>query len=98
MPYTHQTDGTAYDSDQVYPQSKTSRKGNAMNTDPHGNGMKSYIVLYRIESIMTPLDSPFGFQCWADDTDHAEEQCINAYPDADIVWLVEGDSMRYRTI
>ena len=65
-----------------------------MNTDPHGNGMKSYVVLYRIESIMTPLDSPFGFQCWADDTDHAEEQCINAYPDADIVWLVEGDSMQ----
>jgi hypothetical protein len=30
MPYTHQTDGTAYDSDQVYPQSKTSFKGNAI--------------------------------------------------------------------
>jgi hypothetical protein len=23
----------------------------------------------------------------ADDTDHAEEQCLNAYPDADIVWV-----------
>lgn len=54
--------------------------------------MKTYIVLYRIESIMSPLDEPFGFACQADDTDHAEEQCINAYPDCDIVWVVETDN------
>jgi hypothetical protein len=30
MPYTNQTDGEAYDSDQVYPQTKTPRKGNAI--------------------------------------------------------------------
>jgi len=52
--------------------------------------MKNYVVLYRVESIMTPLDAPFGFQCWADDADHAEEQCFNAYPDADIVWVWQG--------
>lgn len=52
--------------------------------------MKNYIVLYRIESIQSPLDAPFGFQCWADDTDHAEEQCTNAEPDANIVWVWQG--------
>lgn len=54
--------------------------------------MKTYMVLYRIESIMTPLDAPFGFKCMADDADHAEEQCENAYPDADVVWVVKTDS------
>jgi hypothetical protein len=53
--------------------------------------MNNYIVLYRIEEIMSPLDAPFGFQCYADDTNHAEEQCINAYPDADIVWVWLGE-------
>lgn len=52
--------------------------------------LKNYVVLYRIEPIMTALDEPFGFQCYAEDTDHAEEQCINAYPDADVVWVWQG--------
>lgn len=52
--------------------------------------MNAYVVLYRIESIMAPTDEPFGFECYADDTDHAEEQCVNAYPDADVVWVYEG--------
>ena len=52
--------------------------------------MRQYTVLYRIESVMTPLDAPFGFQCHADDSEHAEEQCINAYPDCDVVWAHEG--------
>jgi hypothetical protein len=52
--------------------------------------MKQYMVLYRIESIMSPLDAPFGFSCWAEDNDHAEEQCINAYPDCDVVRIDEG--------
>ena len=56
--------------------------------------MKEYIVLYRQEEVMTVLDAPFGFACWADDADHSEEQCLNAYPDADIVWVWEGDSMQ----
>jgi hypothetical protein len=55
--------------------------------------MKEYIVLYRIEKIMAPTDGPFGFACHADDEDHADEQCINAYPDADVVWVYEGSVM-----
>ena len=54
------------------------------------NGMKNYVVLYRDEKIMCPLDAPFGFQCFAEDTDHAEEQCQNAYPGVDVVWVWEG--------
>jgi hypothetical protein len=53
--------------------------------------MRNYTVLYRIESIMSPLDAPFGFICDAENTDHAEEQCTNAYPDCDVVWVVQGD-------
>lgn len=55
--------------------------------------MKNFIVLYRIESIMCPADAPFAFQCFADAADHADEQCINAYPDADIVWISDRDSV-----
>ena len=51
--------------------------------------METFIVLYRIESMMAPLDAPFGFRCEADAADHAEEQCLNAYPDADVVWIVQ---------
>jgi len=52
--------------------------------------MQNYVVLYRDEKIMGPLDEPFGFQCWADNMDHAEEQCLDAYPEVDIVWIWEG--------
>jgi hypothetical protein len=55
--------------------------------------MKTYIVLYRPDYLM-PTEAPFGFRCQADDADHAEEQCANAYPDCDIVWVWEGDSMQ----
>ncbi len=51
--------------------------------------MKNYVVLYR-EADQHPLDAPLGFQCDAEDTDHAEEQCENAYPGCDIVWVWEG--------
>jgi hypothetical protein len=56
--------------------------------------MNHYIVLYRIESIMCPEDAPFGFKCYADDGDHAEEQCLNAYPDADVVWVSDRLAMQ----
>lgn len=49
--------------------------------------MNDYCVLYRINSVMALLDPPFGFICQAEDSDHAEEQCINAYPDCDVVWI-----------
>ena len=54
--------------------------------------MKSYTVLYRIESVMSPIDAPFGFICDAENTDHAEEQCLNAYPDCDVMWVANGNS------
>ena len=54
--------------------------------------MKTYTVLYRINSIMSPIDAPFAFVCLADEIDHAEDQCLNAYPDADIVWIVQTEN------
>lgn len=59
--------------------------------------MEKYIVLYRIESVMSPHDHPFGFVCHADDADHAEEQCLNAYPDCDVVWIVDGSGESYES-
>ena len=49
-----------------------------------------FVVLYRQEKVMSPADAPFSFRCQANDTDHAEEQCINAYPDAEVVWVWKG--------
>jgi hypothetical protein len=51
--------------------------------------MQEYIVLYRCENSMAPVDPPLAFHCIAEDTEHAEEQCLNAYYGADIVWVVE---------
>ena len=31
-----------------------------------------------------------GFNCMAENGDHAEEQCLDAYPDCEIVWINEG--------
>lgn len=56
--------------------------------------LKTYVVLYRVESIMSPQDPPFGFRCDAKDADHAEEQCVNAEPDCDVVWIDEGEDYR----
>jgi hypothetical protein len=54
--------------------------------------MQTYTALYRDQSLL-PFDMPFAFQCQADDTDHAEEQCMDAYPDAEILWLVQTDNV-----
>ena len=51
--------------------------------------MNSYMVLYRDSAVMCDSDPPFGFHCMAEDSDHAEEQCVDAYPDCDVVWVVE---------
>lgn len=51
--------------------------------------VKNYVVLYR-EDGMPPLDPPLQFHCQADDYDHAEEQCQNAYPDGYVVWVWGG--------
>ena len=55
--------------------------------------MAPYIVLYRRDDITAPADPPFGFRCWAEDTEHAEEQTINAEPDADILRVVQTDNV-----
>lgn len=54
--------------------------------------MTDYIVLYRINAIMSDLDAPFGFSCSAKDTGDAEQQCLNNCQDADIVWIVDTSS------
>lgn len=54
--------------------------------------METYIVLYR-DKESSPLDTPLGFRCEAEDSDHAEEQCENAWPDCDVVWVVETDDL-----
>ncbi len=57
--------------------------------DANQQGLKNFVVLYR-EPEQAVLDAPRGFQCWAEDGDHAEEQCSNAWPDADVVWVWQG--------
>lgn len=52
--------------------------------------MNPFVVLYR-EPHMALLDVPFAFTCSADDSDHAEEQCMDAYPDCEILWVVDTD-------
>lgn len=44
-----------------------------------------YHVIYR-EANWGPLDADI-FTCQAEDMEHAEEQCENAYPDAEILWV-----------
>jgi len=51
--------------------------------------VKNYVVLYRTPDCK-PLDPPMGFSCMAESTDHAEEQCENAYPACDVVWVWVG--------
>ena len=41
--------------------------------------MQPYVVLYRDQALL-PFDMPFAFMCQADDSDHAEEQTLDAYP------------------
>ncbi len=55
--------------------------------------MNHYIVLYRIKN-MCPADGPLGFRCYADDDDHAEDQCLDAYPEADVVWVSDRMAMQ----
>lgn len=62
--------------------------GSLQNQSPK---LLNFVVLYRIESIMAPGDAPFGFQCHAEDAEHAQEQCTNAYPDCAVVWTWEGE-------
>ena len=51
--------------------------------------MQNFVVLFR-ESFMDETKDPLAFQCWGDDIEHAEEQCMNAYPDCEIIWTWQG--------
>ncbi len=47
--------------------------------------MKTFIVLYVHN--WNSLEPPLGFRCSAEDAEHAEEQCMNAYPEVTVVWV-----------
>ena len=53
--------------------------------------MQPFTVLYR-DRTLRPLDSPYAFVCEADNGDHAEEQCVNADPGCEVVWVVQTQS------
>lgn len=59
--------------------------------------LKPHIVLYR-DNTLLPLDVPYAFSCMAEDSDHAEEQCIDAAGDywvddnGEILWVVDTDN------
>lgn len=54
------------------------------------DGLDPWVVLYR--GINARLfDPPLAFACRAEDGDHAEEQCMNAYPRCCVVWTHLGD-------
>lgn len=48
----------------------------------------SYVVLCHGGGLL-PADPPFAFPCQAENMEHAEEQALNAYPTASIVWATE---------
>lgn len=50
--------------------------------------MNTFTVLYRTPDLFAD-EEPFAFRCEADDVDHAEEQCGDAEPNADIVWVAQ---------
>lgn len=54
--------------------------------------MRKMTVVYR-DNDSLPFSSPLFFVCDADDTEHAEEQCENAYPQCEILWIAEGDDV-----
>ena len=47
----------------------------------------TFIVLYRGAGDR-PTDPPLLFRCEAEDSDHAEEQCQDAEPEAEVLWVV----------
>ena len=52
--------------------------------------MDDFIVLYFDEGSLL-ADPPLAFVCSADDTDHAEEQCLDAHPACRVVWVHKGN-------
>lgn len=50
------------------------------------NNLNPYTVIY----VDRRLNIWEGFNCMAEDSDRAQEQCENAYPDVDVIWVNEG--------
>lgn len=48
--------------------------------------MRDFVVLYRNNDLL-PADAPLAFVCKGDDASHAVEQCIDAYPDCEVMWV-----------
>lgn len=55
--------------------------------------MKKYIVLFYENGRILGVN-PSGFHCEAENYDHAEEQCENANPDGDVVWIYDGEDLQ----
>jgi hypothetical protein len=51
-----------------------------------------FIVLYRIEPILAMTDAPASTLIYARDSDHAEELLVTHVPDANVVWVYQGNS------
>lgn len=60
-----------------------------MSVDDGIPTLENFVVLYRDDSVL-PADPPLAFQCWAENSDHAGEQCGNAYPGCAVVWVWQG--------
>lgn len=58
-------------------------------------GLRDFIVLYRYEPEPDELFDfkPLAFKCMATDAEHAAEQCQNAYPDGDVVFIHAGQDV-----
>jgi len=46
------------------------------------------VLLFEDDTLRSWSNHPIAFVCQAEDTDHAEEQAENAYPNGVIVWAV----------
>ena len=51
--------------------------------------MRTYIVYCEWEGEL------LGFECQADDSEHAEEQCINAYPGCEISDVIYAEDANF---
>lgn len=58
--------------------------------------MEPYTVIYVQPS--EGLELWQFFQCMADDDDHAQEQCLNAYPTCSVLWINTGHGPASQTM
>lgn len=49
---------------------------------------EKWAVLYRNR---LPADPPECFVAWAENSDHAEEQCVKAHPGCEVLWTFQGE-------